>query len=400
MRRFLCLGLLFVSLFSAFLGVNNTKFVKISKFNDKNAVFAETETVNLSLAENAKSAYLIDYETESVIFSKNENEELPIASMTKMMSLSVVFDAIEEGKLKLEDKITISENAANIEGSQAFLDAGASYLVSDLIKTIIISSANDSTVALAERVAGNEKNFAILMNNKAKELGLTHTNFKNSTGLPEDGHYSSAKDCALIYKNIASNEIYKNYAHIWMDKLVHPSGRETELVNTNRLVKTYQGCASGKTGYTSEAGYCLTTSATRNGTTLIAVVIGEKDSKTRFKEVSEMLDYGFANFSSRAFFMAKDNKQIIKVDGAKKEVIEAAPTEDYFVFSRINEKIELDVNFIFEENKAPIKIGQKVGYAVITNKDGVVIKEIEIIATENAEKQNLFDALKKVLNKW
>ncbi|MBQ7579492.1 MAG: D-alanyl-D-alanine carboxypeptidase, partial [Clostridia bacterium] len=269
--------------------------------------------------------------------AKNEKEKLPIASMTKMMSLSVIFDAIKEGKLSLEEKITISENAAETEGSQAFLDAGASYSVCDLIKSFIIASANDSTVALSERVAGSERLFANLMNEKAKQLNLTSSYFKNSTGLPEDGHYSSAKDCAEIYKTILNNEVYKKYANIWMDKIVHPSGRETELVNTNRLVKTYAGCSSGKTGYTSEAKYCLTTSATRNGTTLIAVVIGEKDSKTRFNEVREMLDFGFSNYESKLFLNSSEIKKEISVSGAKKSSIIAKLEKDYYVFSKINE---------------------------------------------------------------
>ena len=401
MKKIIVFGFIFAAIFSAFFGINNTKFVNFSNFNVKNAVFADNkESQNLALAENSKAAYLVDLFSGEVVFSKNENEKLPIASMTKMMSLSVIFDAIEEGKLNLEDKITISENAAKTEGSQAFLDAGASYKTSDLIKTIVISSANDSTVALSEKVAGNEKIFANLMNNKAQELGLKNTYFKNSTGLPEDGHYSSAKDCAIIYKSIVNNETYKKYANIWMDKLVHPSGRETELVNTNRLVKTYQGCGAGKTGYTSEAGYCLTTSATRNGTTLIAVVIGEKDSKTRFKEVQEMLDYGFSNFSSRPFLLASESKQLIKVNGARKERIEAMPEEDYYVFSKINEKPKLSTNYVYDEISAPIEKGNKVGTLVITNKDGVVVKKINIIATEDAPKQTIVDVIKKISNNW
>ena len=373
----------------ALLPNNSAKFV----------CYAEDEN-SLVLAENAKAAYLMDKETGTVLFSKNENEGLPIASMTKMMSLKIVFDAIDNGVLKIDDKICISENAAKTEGSQAFLDAGASYKVEDLIKTVIISSANDSMVALSEKVAGSERLFADLMNKKAKELKLTNSYFKNSTGLPQDGHYSSAKDCAIVYKSILDNSVYKKYAHIWLDKLVHPSGRETELTNTNRLVKTYQGCLSGKTGYTSEAGYCLTTSATRNGTTLIAVVIGEKDSKVRFSEVKEMLDYGFANFVSRPLFKASENIAQVAVKGGKKANICCELKEDYYVFSKINEKLDYSINYILNEIKAPIKVGDKVGTAVITNKEGVVVCEIDLVATEDAPKQTIKDAIKKIIVVW
>ena len=390
MKRIFYFALFCLMFGFAFLPTNSAKFV----------CYAENEQESLLLAENAKSAYLIEKETNTVLFSKNENENLPIASMTKMMSLSVIFDAINDGKLKLEDKVTVSENAAKTEGSQAFLDAGASYSVSDLIKTIVISSANDSTVALSEKVAGNEKIFATLMNKKAKELNLNNSSFKNSTGLPEDGHYSSAKDCAIIYKSIIDNPIYLKFANIWMDKLVHPSGRETELVNTNRLVKTYQGCTSGKTGYTSEAGYCLTTSATRAGTTLIGVVIGEKDSKVRFSEVKEMLDYGFANFKTNLFLNSKENKQMVKVNGGKKENLEACLKEDYYVFSKINQMPELNVNYVINNVSAPVKVGDKVGTAIITNKDGVVLKEIDIVSREEVKKQTLLDVISKISNKW
>jgi len=214
-----------------------------------NMAFALNKNNNLSeISISAKSAYLIDFASGEVIYEKNSNERLPIASMTKLATLSVVFDAINKSALKLEDDVIVSKNAASIKGSTAFLDAGSRYKVSDLIKTVIIASANDSAVALAEHISGSEEQFVRRMNKMFSEFGLKDTNFENSTGLPSENHYSSAQDMAVIYKTICDNEIYKMYSKIWMDELNHPSGRKTELVNTNRLIKTYDGIEGGKTG--------------------------------------------------------------------------------------------------------------------------------------------------------
>ena len=186
---------------------------------------------------SAKSALLLDYASNTVIYSKNADEKLPIASMTKLASLSIILDAIDKGAVKENDMVTVSETAAAVGGSSAFLDAGSSYKVSDLIKTVIIASANDSCVALAEHIAGSEDVFVARMNKLAKNLGLENTNFKNATGLPDKEHYSTAHDMAKIYRTVCNHRLYKKYSKIWMEDFIHPSGRKTGLVNTNRLIR-------------------------------------------------------------------------------------------------------------------------------------------------------------------
>ena len=208
-----------------------------------NFCFASTENVDLQIS--SKSAILVDFDSETVVYEKNSNERLPIASMTKIASMAVIFDYIGKGIIKETDIVSISENAAHIGGSSAFLDAHSKYSVEDLIKTIIIASANDSTVALAEFVAGSEETFVSKMNKFVSSLGLIDTHFENSTGLPCDNHYSTAKDMVKIYKTMCDNTLYKKYSKIWMSDFVHPSGRKTGLVNTNRLIKNFDGVDGG-----------------------------------------------------------------------------------------------------------------------------------------------------------
>ena len=268
----------------------------------KQAVYASAEAKDNSESElniTSKAGLLYDAKSKTIIYSKNSEERLPIASMTKLASLMLIFEAIDEGILSEDTMIRVSKYAASVEGSSAFLDAGSEYKAGDLIMTVIVCSANDSTVALAETVAGSEENFVRKMNEKAKEMGLKNTNFMNSTGLPAVDHYSSACDISKIYATICDNKIYKKYSKIWMTELIHPSKRKTDIVNTNRLIRTYEGCDSGKTGFTSEAGFCLSASATRGGMRLIGVVIGADSSKTRFNEMANMFNYGFASYENK-----------------------------------------------------------------------------------------------------
>jgi len=364
-----------------------------------NSNSAEKELAS-NFAENSKAAILIDAATNTIIFEKNSQDELPIASMTKMMSLSVVFDAIDSKKLDADGKIFVSENAAATEGSQAFLDANKAYNVSDLIKSVIIASANDSTVALAESVAGSEGEFVRLMNKKARELGLKNTHFANSTGLPAPEHYSSAYDCAIIYKQIMDNPLYVRYSKIWLDELVHPSGRKTELTNTNRLVKTYPGCDSGKTGYTSEAKYCLTCSARRGDLRLISVVIGEPDSKTRFSEVTEMFNYGFANYANNKVVDSLSFSVPVKVKGAKISEVTAKPERDFYNFSKKGEHKDLDIVVTESGSRAPVREGDVVGKLLIISDSGEVVEEINLLSSEYAPKQTILDCLRKIISQW
>ncbi len=353
-----------------------------------------------SLEISAKSALLMDYDTETVCYEKNANERLPIASMTKLASLAVVFDAIEKGAVKPSDIINVSENAAGVGGSSAFLDAGSSYTVEELIKTVIIVSANDSTVALAEHIAGSEEVFVSKMNKLALNLGLTDTHFENSTGLPHENHYSSAHDIAKIYKQVCNNPLYKKYAKIYMEDFIHPSGRKTGLVNTNRLVKTFEGIEGGKTGYTDKAKFCLTASARRGGSRLIGVVIGADDSKTRFAEVTKLLNFGFANYET----VTAINSQIpVTVAQAQRsrENFEVYPERDSLKFVKKGSEEAFSYEFKLNEKiVAPLSSGDVVGKMLVFDKNNMVVDEINLILKKDIAREKFSDRLSDIVQAW
>lgn len=348
---------------------------------------------------SAKSGLLIEYNTGSVIYEKNSNERLPIASMTKLATLAVVFDYLDKGVIKENDITMVSEIAAAVGGSSAFLDVGSSYKVSDLIKSVIIASANDSSVALAECVAGTEEVFVSKMNKLAKMLNLQNTNFENCTGLPSLNHYSSASDMAVIYKSMCNHELYKKYSKIWMDDFIHPSGRKTGLVNTNRLVKTYDGIEGGKTGYTDSAKFCLTASAKRGDTRLIGVVIGASDSKTRFAEMSKMFNFGFANYQNKVLVNHELPVTICKLKNANEQV-EVYPECDSIKFFNKSEEFEFSTDYQINEIKAPLKAGDVVGKLFVFDKNNMVIDEINLIITQDVDTIGFKESLKKVIGSW
>ena len=233
-KLIICFLFAVACVFSIFPSINYGMFA--------NAMANKSKTENQEkLKISSKAGLLLDYETGSVLFEKNSAERLPIASMTKLATLAVVFDSISKGVLKESDDVVVSKKASHIGGSSAFLDTGSTYKVGELIKSIIIASANDSSVALAEHLAGSEEVFVSKMNKLALSLNLKDTNFVNCTGLPAENHYSSAKDIAEIYKQICNNELYKKHSKVWLDEFIHPSGRKTKLTNTNKLIKTYEG---------------------------------------------------------------------------------------------------------------------------------------------------------------
>lgn len=348
------------------------------------------------ISVNCKSAILLDTKTNTVIFSKDENKRLPIASMTKLMTLAVVFDAIEEGKLSLDSKIKISQNSADTEGSEAFLDAKSEYSVSDLVMTVIVCSANDSAVALAEAVAGSESAFAKMMNEKAKKLGLKNTHFVNATGLPGIDHFSSANDVAIIYKQICDNETYKKFSKIWMTELVHPSGRKTQIVNTNRLIRTFEGCDSGKTGHTKEAGYCLSASATHGDMRLVAVVIGAPTSKERFNFVSDMFNFGFDNFENKVIISNDEPILSGKITNAKEKEINVFVKEEFVKFLKKGEDFDFSLKYDLEKIKAPVKKGENVGHVFVLDKNNIVVFETDLVVNEDINKIKIGEILHKI----
>jgi len=348
---------------------------------------------------SSKSAYLVDYQTGTVVFEKNADEKLPIASMTKLASLSIVFDYLNKGIIKENDLVTVTEHAAGVGGSSAFLDAGSRYKVCDLIKTIVIASANDSTVALAEFVSGSEETFVSKMNKFALSLGLQNTNFVNSTGLPAENHYSSAKDMVEIYKTICNNPLYKKYSKIWMDDFIHPSGRKTGLVNTNRLVKTFDGIEGGKTGYTDKAKFCLTASASRGNTRLVGVVIGAEDSKTRFAEMSKLFSYGFANFETKVLVNSEVPVCVVGAKNGKNTAV-AFAERSIVKFTAKSEGLEVTTDYEIYEQSAPVKRGSVVGKMFVFDKNNMVVDEVNLVITQDIEEVGFKERLEKIVALW
>lgn len=363
----------------------------------KSNIYAEDNDL---LASSAKSALLMDYNSNTIIYERNAKTRLPIASIVKLMTILLTYEAIENNALSLDTMITTSENASGMGGSQVFIDPYVEYKTEDLLKSVIMASANDASVALAEHIAGSESEFVNLMNKRAKELGMDNTLYVNCTGLPAPEQYSCAYDCAIVLKEVTKFEHYHTISNVWMDKLVHPSGRETELVNTNKLVRYYKGCDSGKTGSTSEAGYCLSASAIKNDFRLIAVVIGAKTGQERFTDVSNLFNYGFANFENKDILDC--NIPVIKdyeILKSKNKVADIYASESYYGLCKKGDNSEYEISYEIGKLKAPIKAGEKVGLLTIS-KGGNVVKEIDLIVKNNIEQLSYFDGIKYIAENW
>ncbi len=374
-------------------------FVCASNFNenDLETTFSEGKT---AIQTHAKSAYLADYGTGTVMFAQNETQRLPIASMCKIMTLLLSFEAIDKGVMTLDEEICISENASSMGGSQVFLEANAKYPVRELIKSVVVCSANDSSVALAEKVAGSEMAFVDKMNDKAKELGANDTLFSNCTGLPKDPQYSCAKDVFLMLQALLKHEEYHDFGKVWLDKFMHPKGRYTEITNTNKLVRTYDGCDGGKTGFTNQAGFCLAATAKRNNMRVISVVIGEENSKTRFDDVRTMFDYAFANYTVSPIVEAGVplEKRAI-VNGGKAKSVSVCSAETAYSFMKRGESGNIKVETNCKDLRAPVKKGEIVGEMIIY-KDDVEVQRVRLTAGENIAKANLFDRIADVARAW
>lgn len=348
-----------------------------------------------------KASYLVDTSTGTVIYSRNEKERLPIASMVKIMTTLLTLEAVDRGDITLDDDIQVSETAASMGGSQVFLDANTTHKAGELLKTVIVASANDSCVALAEHIAGSVSSFVDRMNTRAKELGMQNTAFKNCTGLPAAESFSSAEDVAIMFSKLIEHETYFEYAHIWLEDYKHPDGRTTTITNTNKLVRFYNGCDGGKTGFTSEAKFCLSATAKRDDMRVIAVIIGADSSKTRNAGISAMFDYAFANYSNKILLKAGENLQtMLNVSGGRKDKIAITVQNDVSQFMSKQDSGAYELKYELPSFvKAPVKQGDVVG-AVYLTKDGVIVSKTNIIANESVERMTLFDAIIEIGKHW
>lgn len=347
------------------------------------AVFAEGNT---DLGLNAKSAILMEESTGNILYESNPDERLPIASVTKVMTMLLIMEAVDSGKISLDDMVTVSENAMSYGGSTMFLETGEQLTVNDMLKGIAVASANDGCVAMAEHLAGSESAFVDMMNEKAKELGMENTHFMNTNGLDEEDHYSSARDVAIMSRELMKHETIFNYTSIWMDTL---RGGKFQLANTNKLIRFYDGANGLKTGSTSKALCCLSAAAKRNDMQLIAVVLGAPTSAERFASAKSLLDYGFANYAVNTQITAGDEVQNIAVEkGVDKEVgVVAGDSCSTLVKKGQEDNITKEIK-IDETITAPIEAGQKIGTMTIS-RDGEVIADIDLNASSAVEKKGI-----------
>ena len=350
---------------------------------------AQTET------PNCKASVLIERSTGNILTEHNSHEHLPIASVTKLMTVLLTLEEVDAGRLSLDDYITVSENASGMGGSQVFIDANEKYNIGELLKSVIVASANDSSVALAEHIAGSENNFVRKMNERASELNLKDTNYVNCTGLPSVGAYSSAYDQALLLNKVLNYDTYHKYSSIWMEDFVHPSGRVTQMTNTNRLSRFYDGCIGGKTGSTNEAKYCLAVGAEKQNMGLIAVVLGADNSKERFNIASSLLDYGFAEYETKTIFSNANllNKEI-KIKGQNRSTPIVAEREFSCVVKK-GEELNYSINYNLPNKLISCIQGEVVGNAEIVI-NGVVVEKINLLATATHNEATIWDYIKEI----
>lgn len=331
-----------------------------------------------------KSSILMCSNTRDILLEDNAYEHLSPASVTKIMSILLFLEAIDSGKISLDDMVPASENAVSKGGSQIWLEVGEQMSVNDLLKAVIISSANDACTLLGEYVAGSDSGFVDMMNNKVKELGLTNSHFENCTGLDDDttDHYSCAYDLAIIACEVMKYDLVKEYSTVWLDSL---RGGKTELNNTNKLVNKYSGITGLKTGTTSNAGFCLCATASRDGLNLVSVVLGADTSDDRFDKSCELLDYGFANYKIEKFSFDENKINNVKVkNGVIKEIKPIIDNTNEIIVPKSSSDFEYTYK-ISKEVKAPVKSGDKLG-EIIVKCDNKAISTVNLVAKDNINK--------------
>ncbi len=366
--------------------------------NDIDVPIAETATdaiIGQTLDIKAKSAILMEVSSGEILYEMNADEALPPASITKIMSLLLVMEAIERKQLSVEDVITTSEHAAGMGGSQIWLKENESMTVDDMLKAAVIASANDATVALAEKIAGSEEGFVAAMNQRAKELGMNTTHFENATGLDANGHISSAHDVAVMSRELIKYPLIKNYSTVWMESL---RNGKTELVNTNKLVRFYEGTTGLKTGTTSSAGYCLSATAEREGLSLVAVIMNGESSDARFSGAKKLLDYGFSNYCAKQIEIKKEELGTVKINNGVKQEIKPQEISAVPLLLKKNETGEITKKITYKPNiEAPVKKGEKIGTLEIMQ-NGNTLYCTDILSGETVKKKTLLTCFLNILS--
>ena len=356
---------------------------------------------NVSAVEmeiSAKSAILVDFNTGKVLYSKNENEPLAMASMTKVMSMLLIREKIDDGSLKYDDIVEISTESSSMGGSQIFLNPGDKYKVIDLLKGVAMASANDAVVALAEKTYGSKEHFIEAMNKKAESLGLKNTHFVNVHGLDEEGHYSSAYDMSVMARELLKHEKILDFTRVYEEYLTKPDGSQIWLVNTNKLVRFYDGVDGLKTGFTQNAGYCLTATGKKNNLRLISVVMGEESIEKRSSDTVKLLNYGFNTFKVN---LIKNKSEIlgkVNVQKGKKENVDVVLVNDLIELLNASDKpSNYKFKILVDKITAPVKKGDVIGKVKVLNDNGILISEVDITVNENVLKANLWDLFKRNL---
>ncbi|MEF3301878.1 D-alanyl-D-alanine carboxypeptidase family protein [Paenibacillus sp. GYB003] len=365
-------------------------------YADENTGKAKESAPQVDLAPNASSAVLLDADTGTVLYEKNRDQKLPPASITKIMTMLLIMEALDQGKIKLDEKVRTSEYAASMGGSQIFLEVGEEMTVEEMLKGIAMASGNDASVAMAEKIAGTEEAFVKMMNDRAKQLGMTNTHFVNVNGLPAENHYTSSYDIALMSRELLKHEGITKYTGLYQDYLRKDTEKPFWLVNTNKLVRFYSGADGLKTGYTSEAKFCLSATAKRDNLRVIAVVLGEPNTKTRNAEVTKMFDYAFSQYVSHPIFKTGDAIGKVRIEKGELRDLELTAKHPYSVLLKkgdagadIRHELQLQTGL-----KAPIAVGQPLGKLVVYKGDQVV-SEFPIESPVEVKKAGWWKLLKR-----
>ena len=353
------------------------------------------------VALDCAAAILIEMDSGQIIFEHNADEMRPVASVTKVMTILLALEAIDDGRASLEDMVTVSRNASGMGGSQILLDTGESQTYSQLLKSVIVGSANDSAVALAEYLYGSEELFVAYMNERAGELGLTGTNYVNCTGLPAEGQYTTARDVATIAREMFSQAAYYEFSQVWLEDFDHHDGRFTQLTNTNKLIRLYEGCDGGKTGSTEDAGYCLAATARRGGMRLVSVVLGSRTSTERFDTAAAMFDYGFANY--RLYPVAEKGTPVkggLAVNGGDVERVPLVLDGDLtlLITKGAEQSVELRPS-LPESLEAPVEMGQRVG-SVDVMLDGRQVASLDVVTAGEVSATGIRHVLGRIFKLW